>query len=198
MADQKTLGIIFLGGKGLRLGGRDKSEIIINGQTCFDRVHQTLSNHSAKIALSRPYNGKFSPFPVIPDWPSPEPDSCPALALLGCLSYAANYGYDDILTSSVDTPFLPEDFGESLSTSGLSAVAQSGDHQHNLHARWSCKLLPELKTLILNGERGMYRLHKAAASEKVMFGTEPHDPFFNINRPEDLKAAESLAQKHQL
>lgn len=187
-----------MGGEGRRLGGVDKSKLEIAGESCFDRVHRALSASLADIAISQRRTNSNLPLHVISDWPNNGAKSHPALALLGCLSFAKEAGYEQILTSTVDTPFLPPDFAAHMQSSDLSSVAVSGDQIHSLHARWSCQQLPVLKALILGGQHGLYRLHQEVSSAQIKFSTDPIDPFFNINLPEDLEQAAHLAQTYGL
>jgi molybdopterin-guanine dinucleotide biosynthesis protein A len=46
--------------------------------------------------------------------------------------------------------------------------------------------------MIVDGIRKVDRFTSRYPLAEVVFSTEPHDPFFNTNRPEDLLEAERL------
>ena len=114
----KIAGVIFAGGKARRLGGLDKATLMVGHKTCFERVADSFLCNVDQLAISLPYDqldhaaqtyNKGHKYPVAPDWPSRENHSAVAFAVLGSLAWAVEEGYDAIITSPVDTPFLTSD-----------------------------------------------------------------------------------------
>ena len=97
-----------------------------------------------------------------------------------------------------DAPFAPADLVARLiavidGEGADLACAHSGGRDHPVFALWPVSLAGELRKAVVDeGVRKVdiwtarYRLAKAD------FDTATGDPFFNINRPEDLEAAAAL------
>ena len=105
----------------------------------------------------------------------------------------------DIVTVPADTPFVPRDLVARLSEARAAAgadiaVARSGERDHHAIALWPVTLRGELRRALVEEE-----LRKVAAFIErfkhvaVEWPTEPYDPFFNVNRPEDVARAEAMA-----
>ena len=144
--------------------------------------------------------------PRIDDWKidgEGEQGSSAALALLGCLNWANENGFDFVVTAPVDTPFLPVDYAAILQEKyrgndrgDIPIVCGSDGQLHSLHALWPSRALELVKPLILEtGERKMRRIHQALGSKMMEFSTAPYDPFLNMNTPQDLEAMQALASK---
>ena len=79
-----------------------------------------------------------------------------ALAILACLQWAESRKLDYVITTPVDTPFLPADFTKRLTavfeTSEPSApvAAHCTGGLHGLHALWPVSCLEALRALILD------------------------------------------------
>lgn len=185
----KIAGVIFAGGRAYRLGGVDKAGLTIGGQTCLARVSGVLSGLD-DIMIS---GGD------IPDWPIPKVERGGVIfGLLGALDWASAQGLNYIVTSSVDTPFLPNDYVSQLRKHAQDyapVVSLSESGLHGLHALWPIGLFEAVKAAVLDqGERRISRLHETLGSVKCEFTSQGYDPFFNINTPEDLERAQRLAK----
>jgi molybdopterin-guanine dinucleotide biosynthesis protein A len=102
-----------------------------------------------------------------------------------------------IATFAADTPFFPRDVVanllEVLDAGADIACARSGGRNHPVFGLWPTALANDLRaSLVDDGVRkvdvftGRYRLRA------VEFADRPFDPFFNVNRPEDLARAEEI------
>jgi molybdopterin-guanine dinucleotide biosynthesis protein A len=119
----------------------------------------------------------------------------PLAGLHACLHVAAAEGFDAVLTTPSDTPFLPSDLVQRLSAAGLpGAIAVSGDQSHGLTGLWSVALRDVLEAAILqDGLRRVQDWALRCAAASVRWSENTHDPFFNVNTPEDLAQAERIA-----
>ena len=126
----------------------------------------------------------------------------PSFAILACLQWAQSRDLKYIITTPVDTPFLPVDFTASLITQferveqSAPVTAQCGDDFHGLHALWPVACIDSLGTLIL--DEGIYKirqLHEVLKSSTCEFELVAYDPFMNINTPEDLATAKKVLQR---
>ena len=121
---------------------------------------------------------------------------------------------DFVVTTPVDTPFLPHDFAGCLvnnfnsSKNGRPVVAQYDNRVHELHALWPIACMEKLKSLILNDDiYKVKKLHKKLESHVCDFEIGAIDPFININTAVDLvnarkalsfiKLARALGRPHR-
>jgi molybdopterin-guanine dinucleotide biosynthesis protein A len=71
--------------------------------------------------------------------------------------------------------------------------AASGGRTHPVLGLWPVALAPFLREALT--VEGMRKIDAWTARYRVAtadFASEPYDPFFNVNRPEDLEEAERL------
>lgn len=194
-------GTVLAGGLARRMGGGDKGMLDLGGRSLLDHVLARLRPQVRMVALnvnddvSRFDSSAFSLAPdMLPGRPGP---------LAGVLAgldwtFANVPGLNWIVTVPTDTPFLPVDLVERLFTAVKTsdadmACAASAGRRHPVVGLWPVHLRNELRqALIREGVRkidawtGRYQVAEAS------FSDHPVDPFFNINRPEDLATARAL------
>jgi molybdopterin-guanine dinucleotide biosynthesis protein A len=109
------------------------------------------------------------------------------------------------VTVATDTPFFPADlvqrFLAELGNRPALLVARSAEGVHPVIGLWPVALADDIKDALKQGLRkvgGFTEQHKATEVlfPPVRIGGTEIDPFFNINRPEDLAAAEALMSEH--
>ncbi|RJF90565.1 molybdenum cofactor guanylyltransferase [Sphingomonas cavernae] len=124
----KVLGAIIAGGQSRRFGS-DKALARIGGKTLLDHVAEALAAQTdALIICGREWPGLIS----IPDRPAP--DQGPLGGLCAALRYAADNGFDAVLTAGCDTLPVPTDLLSLLNPSlpregqgvGAGATAPAG------------------------------------------------------------------------
>lgn len=139
--------------------------------------------------------------PVVADIPATHGGPLPGI--LTALIHARNSTW--LLTAAADTPFLPADLAEQLverqRQSGKDVVlASSAGHVHPMFGLWRTQLAPRLKAWLSTAEKAsVLAFARDVQFETVDFplattkdGSESYDPFFNINRPDDLIEARRL------
>lgn len=193
--------VILAGGRATRMGGGDKPLLPLGGQPILARVIARITPQCAPVALSA--NGDRERFahlglPVLPD---PLPDHPGPLAgILAGLDWAAAQGASQIVSVAGDTPFFPTDLAERLiagqGPAGL-AIAASKDNsgrmrRHPTFGLWPVALRDDLRAALEGGTRKVVLWADAHDAGTAVFETRGVDPFFNINRPEDLAEAEHL------
>ncbi|WP_413864120.1 molybdenum cofactor guanylyltransferase MobA [Albidovulum sp.] len=194
-------GMILAGGRAQRMGGGDKGFLPLAGRRIIDHVIARLGPQCCALAINA--NGdpaRFAGFglPVLPD---PVPGfPGPLAGLLAAMDWAAGFGAGAVVTVAADTPFLPGDLVARLTATatGGGAIAASPDAAGELRAHPTCGLWPvalrnRLAQAIAGGERRLGVWAESCGAGRAEFGSQPFDPFFNINTPEDLAAAEALA-----
>ncbi len=198
----RVLGVILAGGRATRMGGGDKGMLPLGGQRIIDHVVDRLGPQVGGMALNA--NGDPARFaglglPVLadslPDWPGP------LAGVLAGMDWAAAKGADAVVSAAADTPFLPRDLVAGLRAaagpSGL-ALAASRDAEgklwrHPTFGLWPVALRDDLRAALEGGLRKVVIWTDTHGAGTAEFGAEGVDPFFNVNTPEDLEAAEALA-----
>ena len=107
-ARPKILGAIIAGGRSSRFGS-DKACAVLDGRPLLDHVLTGLGEQTdALVVCGRDVPGCVS----LAD--RPRPDMGPLGGLAAALHYAAQHGFDGVLTSACDTPLVPADLAERL------------------------------------------------------------------------------------
>jgi molybdenum cofactor guanylyltransferase len=200
-----TLGLVLAGGLARRMGGGDKPRTKIGGATILSRVIERMTPQCVRLILNA--NGDPARFtdtglPVIPD---DVPDFAGPLAgILAGLDWAAAYAPGIAYVTSVpgDCPFLPRDLVRSLhqvreAENKPLACARSGQWRHPVVALWPVALRADLRHALT--QEDMRKIEIWTARHGVALAdwpAEPVDPFFNVNTPEDVAAAERLAARY--
>jgi molybdenum cofactor guanylyltransferase len=186
--------VIVAGGSSSRMG-REKLLQTLRGRTILDWITARLETQARPVFINA--NGDPSRFrgtglAVIADL---RPPGTPLAGLHAALHVAREQGFATILTVPSDTPFLPTDLVPRLAGAGRpAAIAASGGQQHYLTGLWSSALLPEVERA-LEAERPPRLMDWArqCGAAVVEWPSEPYDPFFNVNTPDDLAEAERIA-----
>jgi molybdopterin-guanine dinucleotide biosynthesis protein A len=197
----KIVGLLLAGGQSRRMGGGDKALRVIGGVPLLERVIERMRPQVETLVLNA--NGdpaRFAGFglSVVPD---SVPDYAGPLAgVLAGLDWTAEHRPDCTYVVSVatDAPFLPEDLVSRLvrgmEESGADlACAASGGQPHPVIGLWPVRLREDLRRAVLVETVRKVDVwtarHRLAT---VHFPSDPIDPFFNANRPEDLTIAAAL------
>lgn len=198
----ETFGLVLAGGLARRMGGGDKALIRIGRETILERALARLKPQTSGIVLNA--NGdpaRFAPFglPVVAD---SVPDFAGPLAgILAGLDWVAANRPDIEWVVSVpgDCPFLPRDLvarlHEARSAEGTPlACAHSGDWRHPVVGLWQAGLREDLRHAITVEDLRKIEVWTARHGVALAdWPTEPVDPFFNVNTPEDVEQAARLA-----
>jgi molybdopterin-guanine dinucleotide biosynthesis protein A len=196
-----VLGVLLAGGQARRMGGGDKCLRPLGGRPILTRVIERARPQCAMLVLNA--NGdptRFAAFglPVAAD--VVEGFAGPLAGVLTGMEWARAHRPDLpwVATIATDTPFFPQD----LVTRLLAAVqdqgadlacAASGGRAHPVFGLWPVRLAPALRHAMT--DEGIRKVDVWTARYRlaqVDFSTDPLDPFFNTNRPEDLAEAERL------
>jgi len=195
------IGVILAGGQSSRMGGGDKGMRALGDRPLLLHVIQRLRPQVERVVLNA--NGdpaRFAGFglPVVPD---SVPDFAGPLAgVLAGMDWAADELPEAhyIVTAPADGPFLPRDLVAHLAKTILDedaelAVAASAGQPYPVIGLWPVALRDELRRALTAED-----VHKVDAwtaryrRVTATFGTEPVDPFFNANTPEDFALVRQL------
>jgi molybdopterin-guanine dinucleotide biosynthesis protein A len=194
-------GLLLAGGQSRRMGGGDKCLMELGGQTLLRRLIATAAPQVAPLVLntnSDPALFRDYGLPVAPD--VVDGYAGPLAGVLTGLEWAAaNAPHCDWVASfASDAPFAPTDLVSRMRTAieredSDMACASSAGRDHPVFALWPVRLAAELRAAVVTeGVRKVDTWTARYTLARAEFGTADGDPFFNINRPEDLAAAEVL------
>jgi molybdenum cofactor guanylyltransferase len=199
-------GLILAGGQSRRMGGGDKCLRLLHHQTILARIIARARPQVATLALNA--NGdpaRFADYglPVIPD--VVEGFAGPLAGVLTGLDWARVNApaCQWLATFASDAPFLPTDLVARLrnaveyQNADLGRAVSAGQ-EHPVFGLWRVDLAEQLRQAVV--EEGIRKVDAWTARRKlvdVAFEATPIDPFFNVNRPEDLAAAERLLAERE-
>ena len=194
-----VVGVVLAGGLARRMGGGDKGLLELGGRPILDHVIERLKPQVRLSVINA--NGDPARFarwglPVAADVLDDNPGPL-AGVLTGMDWTVANLpGLEWIVTVPTDAPFLPRDLVArmlaAVTAEGAEmACATSGGQRHPVIGLWPVALRTDLrKAMIFEDVRKVDRWTARHRVADVDFATDPVDPFFNANRPQDLEEAE--------
>jgi molybdenum cofactor guanylyltransferase len=205
VAYPQTIGVVLAGGLARRMGGGDKARIRIGGVTVLERIIERLRPQCAGLILNANTDAaRFADIglPVVAD---SVPDYAGPLAgILAGLDWTAEHAtqIEWIVSAPGDCPFLPRDLVTRLhqarvGASALLACASSAKRPHPAAAIWPVELREDLRrALTRDGVRRVTEWSARYPFGMAAWAATPVDPFFNINKPEDVAEAEHLAEQY--
>ena len=195
------LGVILAGGRATRMGGGDKGLRTVGGRRLIDHVIDRLGPQCGAMAINAKGDpARLSDFglPVVADSLADHPG--PLAGVLAGLDWAAGQGATAIVTAAADTPFFPKDLVARLMASagpsGLCLAASPDEtgrvQRHPTFGLWPVALRDDLRAALTAGLRKIVIWTDGHGAGQAVFDSTPFDPFFNVNTPEDIAAAEAL------
>lgn len=114
-------------------------------------------------------------FSSIPD--RPDANIGPLGGLNAALHYAAQGGYEAVLSAGCDAPNLPPDLADILRGNGAAIV-----RSQPVVGFWPISLATDLDVFLTDGGRALYGFAESVHARQVAF--DP--PLLNVNHPHDL------------
>ena len=197
--------VILAGGKGRRMGGKQKALIPLLDRPLLSYVLESVSGQVAPIALNVNTNfDKFSKFgyPIIKD--PIKGHLGPLAGILASLHWAQIINKDWVMTLPCDTPFLPKDLAQRMIEVKNREmdidliIARSRGYNHPVVALWKSNLHFKLKNALDDGIRKIDLFTSKLKIAYVDFDTKNNlqfDPFTNLNSPLDLINAQQILGK---
>ena len=191
-------GVLLAGGRSRRMG-RDKAQLVIEGQTMLDRTLAVLQQVTDEVLVSG-FRERAEQVPpgvrVIEDQYT---DAGPLAGIYSALLMARN---PHVLAVACDMPFLNADLLRHMSSlaEDYDVVIPNVDgHTEQLHAIYSKSSLPLIKEQL---DRGDYKIDRWFGRARVYYVTEEevgrfdpqHRSFMNVNTPEEWQAAQELIE----
>ncbi|MBV9734308.1 MAG: molybdenum cofactor guanylyltransferase MobA [Acidisphaera sp.] len=198
-AEPGPVAVLLAGGLARRIGGGDKPLRVLAGRTLLDHAVGRMRPQVRAIVVNA--NGDPERFaawrlPVVAD-PVPE-NPGPLAGVLAGMMWVRENAPDcaDVVSVPTDTPFLPGDLVARLEAARRQgsvpiACAGSGGRRHPVVALWPVRLADDLAASLAAGLRKIEDFSARHGVAVANFSDQP-DPFFNVNRPEDLAQAARL------
>lgn len=196
-----VLGLVLAGGRAERMGGGDKCLLPLAGRPILAHILERLTPQVRQVLLNA--NGdpaRFAAFglPVAPDRLEGFPG--PLAGVLTGLEWAAERapGCRYLVSVPGDGPFLPRDLVSRLLAPVAAgeaelACAAADDNPNPVVGLWPVALAPALRRALV--EEGIRKVDRWTARYRlatVSWPSQPVDPFFNANRPDELEEAARL------
>ena len=199
--DSVVAGVILAGGRARRMGGGDKCLHRLGGKTLLEHVIDRARPQVSRLVLNANGDpGRFAQFglPVAAD--AIGGFAGPLAGVLTGLEWARVHAPHCpwVASFATDTPFFPEDLVArmlaAVDEEGADiACAASGGRSHPVFGLWPVRLAGDLRHALADEDVRKIDLWTARHRlVTVQFPAEPRDPFFNVNRPDDLTHAEGM------
>jgi len=194
-------GLLLAGGQSRRMGGGDKALRPLGGRPVLARILDIARPQVDALVLNANGDpGRFAEFGVPVAADVIDGFAGPLAGVLTGLEWArANApGCAWVASFACDAPFAPGDLvvrlRAAVEAAGADlACASSGGRDHPVFGLWPVRLAGDLRRAVIDeGVRKVdvwtarYRLARAD------WPCDPVDPFFNVNRPDDLARAEAM------
>jgi molybdopterin-guanine dinucleotide biosynthesis protein A len=199
-AGREVAAVLLAGGLARRMGGGDKCLRTLGSKPLLEHVVARVGPQVTAMVLNA--NGdptRFAGFnlPILPDVVADFPG--PLAGVLTGLEWARSHltTCSWLLSVPTDAPFLPLDLVARLkaavSGGARLACAASAGQSHPVVGLWPIDIAEDLRgALVDEGVRKIDAFTARYPLATVQWPTDPLDPFFNANRPDDLAEAERL------
>lgn len=186
----RPAGLILAGGRGRRVGGRDKGLMPYRGRSLVEWVLERLAPQVEEICISANRNldaYRRYGYPVLPDalpeYPGP---------LAGLREGLAAVAADWLLAVPCDVPHLPLDCGQRLLLAAgaqgyCAAYPRAGGADHYAVLLLNKRCAGALETYLRHGGRSVHGFLGNVGAAAVEFGAA--EDFANLNTPRDFTAS---------
>lgn len=207
--DRPVTGVLLAGGLGRRMGGGDKPLKSLGGRPLLDLVVERARPQVDALVLNVNGDaGRFSAYglPIAAD--VIDGYAGPLAGILTGMEWSRSAVPQAqwMASFATDAPFFPRDMvarlrNEAENSGTELACARSNDRTHPVFALWPIRLADELHRAMIDED--MRKIDRWTARYTIGYvdfnrPAPAIDPFFNINRPEDLAVAESWLQEQQI
>lgn len=195
------VGVLLAGGLARRMGGGDKPLKTLGGKPILDHVIRRAQPQVSNLLLN--VNGdaaRFASYGLPMAGDVIDGHAGPLAGILTGMEWAAQHHPQAAWLASfaTDAPFFPEDLVTRLHAAITAedadmACAMSAGRTHPVFALWPVALKDDLRRAMT--EQDMRKIDAWTARFNIVhvdFPANPVDPFFNINKPENLAEAETL------
>lgn len=185
---EQITGVVLAGGRGQRMGGRDKGLERHRGRPLVEQALQRLRPQVGPLAISANRNLQSYAALGVPVWTDRWPDQPGPLA--GWLTALEHASTDWVVTVPCDTPDFPLDLVQRLVTAARDAeaaiaFARTPQRSQPVFALLHRSLAPALRTALAGDERRVLAWVQAQGAAAAPF--EDEAAFRNLNTLDDLE-----------
>ena len=197
----RVVGVLLAGGQARRMGGGDKCLRELAGETLLARAVRRLEGQVGRLVLNANGDpGRFASYrlPIAAD--PVEGFAGPLAGVLAGLDWAAEHAprSEWIVSVPTDAPAFPTDLvarlADAVARDGADlACASSAGRHHPVFGLWPVALRAALREALI--DRDVRKVDLFTADYRLAVAewpVEPVDPFLNVNRPDELAAAERM------
>lgn len=185
-SEESILGVVLAGGQSSRMGVDKASLVHSNGLTFLQHAIERLRQVTSQVAIS----GRASDHPRVLSIPDHVSNQGPAVAVWSAVRFARERGFEAVLVTPVDMPWLPASELRrfiSASVHRLPVCVTLDDSKlHPLVALYPTSLEEELHCEATSDRRSL----------RAWLEQRPHQPLhlnrswlLDVNTPQDLKNA---------
>jgi molybdopterin-guanine dinucleotide biosynthesis protein A len=186
--------VIIAGGQGQRLGGVRKGDLKLGNVRLIDRVTAALGMVAAPLLVATGHGSLALPPGAISVPDLNDTLGGPLAGLAAAVDWLAEHGIADglLVSTSVDTPFLPADFVAVVTRaleSHAAVFAQWGNDFYPPQALWRLSAIATLPARVRAGTAPKSLkalLGEIAATTQDWQGLTPLNPFENLNTMADM------------
>jgi molybdopterin-guanine dinucleotide biosynthesis protein A len=201
------LGVLLAGGRAERMGGGDKCLVELGGRPLLAHAIERLRPQVGSLVVNANGDpGRFARFglPVVADTVMGFPG--PLAGILAGMLFARDSmpGIRYVATAATDSPFFPVDLVARLLAAidgGDVAIARCGGRDYPVFGLFPVGLADDLAAFLATSSNlavmAWIDRHASSSAEFEASGGSP-DPFFNLNAPDDLAAAEAAIRSDKL
>ena len=203
---EQTVGVLLAGGLSRRMGGGDKPLKELGGRPILDQViERALPQVDTLILNANGDHERFKSYGLTIVRDVIDGYAGPLAGILTGMEWARDHKPDArwLVSFACDAPFFPKDMTSRLivdvqKADADMACAKSNERSHPVFAIWPINLLDELRKAMVEEEiRKIDFWTSRYNTLQIEFSNiNDIDPFFNINRPEDLTEAEKWVNEH--
>lgn len=202
-SQNNTYGVILAGGSSIRMGRHHKGLMMFDSSTLLEKIIHTLQpqvtqmmlNINANPELYQYYTQLYALTLVTDDITSAQGNLGPLAGVCAAMSAVkkTNTNAKWLLTVPCDSPHLPKDLLAQLSSLVKNEPMQvinptSNGKKHHVIGVWSLDLEEPLRNFLHSGQRAVGKFLQTVNNTSLRFPTDNHDPFFNVNTPNDYTA----------
>ncbi len=186
---EKITGLIIAGGRGQRMGGKDKGLIEWQHRPLVEHVLQRLEPQVHQLFVNANRNqqryAEYGHRVISDQW---QDYRGPLAGILAGLKQSET---EWLLCAPCDAPLLPTDLNQRLCAAVNDhntqiAFVDDGDRQQPLFCLLHKNLVGPLEAFIANGDRGVFYWMKQLNPARANYADQAA-AFANFNYPEDLK-----------
>lgn len=193
MLVSNVIWVILAGGRAVRMGGKDKGLVALNGRPLISYVHECLTQQGAQITINANRNqSTYAQYGTvfqdeIADFPGP----------LGGMHAALHHLQQDwIGFVPCDCPNLPKDLlarmYAQIDDNTEILVAHDGDSVQPVVTMMHKKVFARLDAFLQQGDRKIVLFYDLCQTKFVDFSHANH-AFINLNTPEELEKYGAIA-----